>query len=54
MKKTKNMIEKKESLNENLRIFAELEHPVRDVSFDELVDLIKNNDGHTIINVLLE
>ena len=54
MKKTKNMIEKKTSLNENLRIFAELEHPVRDVSFDELVDLIKHTDDHTAINVIFE
>ena len=49
-----NTIEKRESLNSNLRIFAEQKHPVREVTIDELVDLMRNCDEGTIINVSIE
>lgn len=48
-----NKIEKKIILNENLRIFAEIRHPVQEVTPDELAEMMRNLDDHTIINVIV-
>ena len=54
MEKEKKKIEKRASLNSHLRILAEIKHPVREVTIDELVDLMRNADEGTIINVSFE
>lgn len=47
-------IEKKESLNSNLRIFAEQKHPVLEVTPKELIELLNNADDRTIFNVTVD